>query len=119
MTIYKYEIEVKVTNKNTLEAKLVTVIEHAYSVHDAAMQMCFALQRDGVNVELAIQKIGPPAADIQEQDARLRDEVKRRIDELRPTFQTALDAVGVALTSGRGKVTVQGPCRATPPSAKP
>lgn len=59
MTVYAYDVELSVVDKQTRAASTVTRREHAYNVHDALMQAAFGQGQVTPNAELNVIGIGP------------------------------------------------------------
>lgn len=94
--IYVYEVELKLTNKNTREVKLVTRTEHAYTVFDAVMQasMNQAAEIGTGSADIELARIGPPAAAIREATQKLADDIAALVGRLgRKPYRQATDAV--------------------------
>lgn len=68
VNIYDYEVEFKLTNKNTKAVKMVTRREHAYNIQDALTQgMLHASAEHGSGShDFELIRIGPPMDAIRE-----------------------------------------------------
>lgn len=105
--IYKYEIEVKLTHKNTGEVKTATRIDHAYSIQDMTMQTLFAMISEHGNVDVTVMRVGPPLADIRALEAQLvRDIQKRMLDITTMGGGQAVTPYGDSGSGGSGNGTV-------------
>lgn len=79
MTINPYEIELKVTNTNTREEKLVTRREYAYSAADAVQQAVLNQSAVSGSADIRLVKIGPPAELVRATTAKMADELMRTV----------------------------------------
>ncbi len=80
--VYEYAVELKVTNKNTKSVKLVTSLEHAYSVSDAAMQAMLALSSEASSSDVEIVRIQPPLSAILASSAKSVEIANKIMDRL-------------------------------------
>lgn len=61
-TVYEYEVQMRVTNKNTRADKIVKRKEWAYSVMDAVMQASMHINSDPEtgSADMTLISVGPP-----------------------------------------------------------
>ncbi len=64
-TIFTYEVELKVTDKATGKAELVTRTEYAYSLMDAMHQALVQVTAGRAEISVEPMRVGPPAEAIR------------------------------------------------------
>jgi hypothetical protein len=70
MTIYRYEIEVQLTNRVTGAKDIVTRLEHAYTLNDALMQASLTLGYQHGESDMKIVRCGPPLEDVRRAESQ-------------------------------------------------
>jgi intracellular sulfur oxidation DsrE/DsrF family protein len=90
MTVFKYEVEIQVTDRRTGKSVAVTRTEHAYSVMDAMMQAVVNQRTDQDHEEVRVIRIGPPAGAIADSEAGLARQITEMLQRGRPGILAAI-----------------------------
>lgn len=78
--IHKYEVEMKLTYKSSGVSRVITSLQHAYSVGDACMQAGYTIV-DIESVKVQVLRVGPPLEDIRKQETSLPQLISDAVDE--------------------------------------
>ena len=102
--VFHYEVELKVTNPNTTEARLVTREEAAYGPADAWIQALLAIGADAGSADIKLVHIRPTAAAIAQSQVGLD---KAIVDAVQRFGSKAGQKIGRRDVSG-GQLTARG-----------
>jgi hypothetical protein len=82
VTVYEYEIQVKLRRKATNETEMKTVTEYAYTVADAVMQAAFNNSDNGT-FDVTLVRVSPPAKAVELAAKELSDSIARMMKNIR------------------------------------